>query len=130
MCMKTLCNYSHTGKGREHLGGGRSYVHTMQQMLKIISQSSFNTLLIFTSVSIKAWKTSIQILQIFFFVSKQKKKTQTKSLPNVYQEKHAYKRLRRYTHTQTTLCTHKHNSLDYQCKLQKLSIIREETFDS
>lgn len=54
MCMKTLCNYSHTGKGREHLGGGRSYVHTMQQMLKIISQSSFNTLLIFTSVSIKA----------------------------------------------------------------------------
>ena len=61
MCMKTLCNYSHTGKGREHLGGGRSYVHTMQQMLKIISQSSFNTLLIFTSVSIKAWKTSIQM---------------------------------------------------------------------
>ena len=59
MCMKTLCNYSHTGKGREHLGGGRSYVHTMQQMLKIISQS-FNIINFYFCFN-KSLKTSIQM---------------------------------------------------------------------
>ena len=75
--MKTLCNYSHTGKGREHLGGGRSYVHTMQQMLKIISQSSFNTLINFYFCFNKSLKTSIQILQIYiFFFVETKEETQ------------------------------------------------------
>ena len=128
MCMKTLCNYSHTGKGREHLGGGRSYVHTMQQMLKIISQSSFTTLIIFYfcfNKSLKNKRPNVQLL-----CRNKKGKTKTKLLLNFHQEKHAYKRLRRSTHTKTTLCIYKYNSLDYQYKLQKLSIFREEIFDS
>ena len=41
-------------------------------------------------------------------------------MQNFYQE-NTLRNVQRFTHTNTTFCIHKYNSLDYQYKLQKLS---------